>query len=90
MDNVVREDLDASHRLEKKILKILSGHKDYIIMTAMTHIMATLVVYMHPHSKEPSLEALMDRCDDQLRIAVHGLVEVERKKTEAQRRKFDA
>ena len=90
MDEDILEDLKESARLEKKILKVLSGHRDYIIMTALTHVTAELVVHLQPHSKAESLESLMDRCDDQLRVAVHGLVESERERAEGQRRKFDA
>ena len=90
MDEDILEDLKESARLEKKILKVLSGHRDYIIMTALTHVTAELVVYLQPRSRAESLESLMDRCDDQLRVAVHGLVESERERAEGQRRKFDA
>lgn len=90
MDEDLLEDLKESGRLEKKILKLLSGHRDYIIMTALTHVTAELVVFMQPRTKHESLESLMDRCDEQLRTAVHGLVESERERAEGQRRKFDA
>ena len=54
--------------LEQQILKILHGHVDFVVMTALTYTAATLIVQLpivHMSTNEQ-----MDHFDGQLRTAV--------------------
>jgi hypothetical protein len=54
--------------LEQQILKLLHGHVDYVVMTALTYTAATLIVQMP--IRQMSIEEQMDHFDGQLRTAV--------------------
>lgn len=54
--------------LEQQILKLLQGHVDYVVMTALTFTAATLIVQM-PIRQMP-IDEQMDHFDGQLRTAV--------------------
>lgn len=54
--------------LEREILKLLHGHVDYVVMTALTYTAATLIVQLP--IRQLSIEEQMDHFDGQLRTAV--------------------
>jgi len=54
--------------LEQQILKILHGHVDFVVMTALTYTAATLIVQLP--IRQLSVEEQMDHFDGQLRTAV--------------------
>jgi len=54
--------------LETQILKLLHGNRDYVVMTAMTYAMATLIVQLP--TKGATVQETLDTCDFQLRSAV--------------------
>jgi hypothetical protein len=63
-----KEEHQQAVDLELEILKLLHGHVDYVVMTALTYTAATLIVGLPV--RHVSVEEQMDHFDGQLRTAV--------------------
>ena len=69
-------DLELAHALEKKIMNVALGYKDYVIMSAMTFATASLLIWAHDSMHEGrTMDDALDLMDEQLRDAVKGLLE---------------
>jgi hypothetical protein len=68
-------DLEVAHKLKKKLMTVVLGHKDYIIMSAMTFAMASLLIWANSNQENETIEEALDLMDKQLREAVKGALE---------------
>lgn len=68
-------DLELAHKLKDKIMTVALGHKDYIIMSAMTFAMASLLIWANSNQENETIEDALDLMDKQLRTAVQGALE---------------
>jgi hypothetical protein len=69
-------DLEAAHALERKIMNVVLGHKDYIIMSAMTFATASLLIWAYDSMYDGhTMDDALDLMDEQLRDAVKGALE---------------
>ena len=69
------EDLKLARKLERKIMTVVLGHKDYIIMSAMTFALASLLIWANGNCDDRTIEEELDLMDEQLRDAVKGALE---------------
>jgi len=69
------DDLKTARALEKKIMTVVLGYKDYIIMSAMTFAMASLLIWANGNCDDRNIEEELDLADEQLRSAVKGVLE---------------
>lgn len=70
------EDLEVAHELERKIMKVVLGYKDYVIMSAMTFATASLLIWAQDSMHEGrTMDDALDLMDEQLRDAVKVMLE---------------
>lgn len=69
------QDLKLARKLERKIMTVVLGHKDYIIMSAMTFALASLLIWANGNCDDRTMDEELDLMDEQLRDAVKGVLE---------------
>ena len=73
------EDLKETEELERKILDLFYGKRDFILMSALTMVTAKVIVSQKKNVPSLDVDHVLDMSDEQLRFTVNGVLREMRK-----------
>jgi hypothetical protein len=71
----IDRDLDETRDLERKVLRMFNGKRDYILMSVLTMVTAEVIGCQKRNVPDLDLEGVFKTADEQLRYAVSGVLD---------------